>query len=141
MVTFFEHNRISHNAKSSVVLIMVVVTKVEIIWEPACNHDFNVFPANIWIFKFFFLLVFAIKMLLDNTYGLPNPFECKSNHFNSLFQAEYAFKNSNFGGKYIDDKISCWFWNWIAFSSHCCFDQPQQQWKHDDFTISAFWFW
>ena len=61
-------------------------------------------------------MVFAIKMLLDNTYGLPNLFEFKSNHFNNLFQAEYELKNSNFGGKYIDDKISCWFWNWIAFS-------------------------
>ena len=75
-----------------------------------------VFPAKIWIFKFFFLMVFVIKMLLDNTYGLPNLFEFKSNHFNSLFKAEYESKNSNFGGKYIDVKISCWFWNWIAFS-------------------------
>ena len=31
-------------------------------------------------------MVFAIKMLLDNTYGLPNLFEFKSNDFNSLFQ-------------------------------------------------------
>ena len=56
-------------------------------------------------------MVFAIKMLLDNAYGLPNLFEFKSNHFNSLFQAEYEFKNSNLGGKYIDVKISCRFWN------------------------------
>ena len=41
-------------------------------------------------------------MLLDNTYGLPNLFEFKRNHFNSLFQAEYEFKNSNYGGKYIE---------------------------------------
>ena len=27
------------------------------------------------------------------------------------------FKNSNFGIKYIDVKISCWFSNWISFSS------------------------
>ena len=47
-------------------------------------------------------MVFAIKMLLDNTFGLLNLFEFKSNHFNSLFKAEYEFKNSNFGGKYID---------------------------------------
>ena len=44
-------------------------------------------------------------MLLDNTSGLPNLFEFKSNHFNSLFQAEYEFKNSNFVRKYIDVKI------------------------------------
>ena len=74
------------------------------------------FPPKFEIFKFFFLMVFAIKMLLDNTYGLPNFFEFKSNHFKSLFQAEYEFENSNFGGKYIDVKISCRFWNWIAFS-------------------------
>ena len=77
----------------------------------------NVFPANIWISKLFFLMVFAIKMILDNTYGLPNLFEFKINQFNTLFQAEYQFKNSNFGGKYIDVKISCQFWNWIAFST------------------------
>ena len=54
-------------------------------------------------------MIFAIKMLLDNDYGLLNLFEFKRNHFNSLFQAEYEFKNSKFGGKYIDVKISCWF--------------------------------
>ena len=37
-------------------------------------------------------MVFVIKMLSDNTYGLPNLFEFKSNHFNSLFQAECEFK-------------------------------------------------
>ena len=37
-------------------------------------------------------MVFAIKMLLHNAYGLPNLFEFKRNHFNSLFQAEYEFK-------------------------------------------------
>ena len=44
-------------------------------------------------------MVFAIKMLLDNAYGLLNLFEFKCNHFNSIFQAESEFKNSNFGGK------------------------------------------
>ena len=38
-------------------------------------------------------MVSSLKMLLDNTYGLLNLFEFKSNHFNSLFQAEYEFKN------------------------------------------------
>ena len=47
-------------------------------------------------------MVFALKMFLDNTYRLPNLFEFKSYHFSSLFQAECEFKNSNFGGKYID---------------------------------------
>ena len=47
-------------------------------------------------------MIFAIKMLLDNTYGLLNLFEFKINHFNSLVQAKSEFKNSNFGGKYIE---------------------------------------
>ena len=58
-------------------------------------------------------------MLLDNTYGLPNLFEFNSNHFNSLIQDE--FKNNSNGGKYIDVKISCQFWNWIAFSYYTIF--------------------
>ena len=75
------------------------ITKVILIWEHEWRQDFNVFPAKVWIFKIFFLVVFAINMLLDNTYGLPNLFEFKSNHFNSFFQAESEFKNSNFGRK------------------------------------------
>ena len=35
-----------------------------------------------------------LKMHLDNTYGLLNLLEFKCNCFNSLFQAEYEFKNS-----------------------------------------------
>ena len=57
-------------------------------------------------------------MLLDNTYGLPNIFEFKSNHFNSLFPAEYEFKNSNFGGKYIEIMSSLWISRNAAFSMH-----------------------
>ena len=60
-------------------------------------------------------MVFAIKMLLDNTYGLPNLFEFKSNHFNSFFQAESEFKNSNFGGKYIEIMSSLMFSNKYDF--------------------------
>ena len=75
------------------------------------------FPPKFEFWKLFFVMFFSIKMLLDNTYGLPNLFEFKSKHFNSLFQAEYEFKNSNFGGKYINVKISCRFWKWFAFSA------------------------
>ena len=64
------------------------VAKVELIWEPALNQEFTGFPAKIWIFKFFFLMVFAIKMFLNNAYGLLNLLEFTCNHFNSLFQAE-----------------------------------------------------
>ena len=41
-------------------------------------------------------MVFAIKMLLDSTYGLLKLLEFKYNHFKSLFQAKYEFKDSNF---------------------------------------------
>jgi hypothetical protein len=38
---------------------------------PRCSQDTPPFE----FFKFFFLIVFAIKMLLDNTYGLLNLLE------------------------------------------------------------------
>ena len=44
-------------------------------------------------------MVFAIKMLLENAYGLLNLLEYKCNHFNNLSLAESKFKNSNVGGK------------------------------------------
>ena len=62
-------------------------------------------------------MVFAIKMLLDNTYGLLNLFEFKSYHFNSFYKAEYEFKNSNFGGNYIEIMSSLMFSNKYDFSS------------------------
>ena len=60
-------------------------------------------------------MVFAIKMLLDNAYGLLNLLEFKCNHFNSLFQAESEFKNSNFGGKSSELLIQCQFPNKFNF--------------------------
>ena len=92
-----------------------MTSKVVLIWEPEWRHDFNVFPAKFWIFKFFFLMIFAIKMLLDNIYGLLNLFEFKINHFNSLVQAKSEFKNSNFGGKYIEIMSSLMFSNKYDF--------------------------
>ena len=47
-------------------------------------------------------MVFAIKMLLDYTYGLLNLLEYKCNHFNNLSLAESKFKNSNVGGKQLE---------------------------------------
>ena len=44
-------------------------------------------------------------MHLEYTYGLRNLLEIECNHFNSLFQAEFEFKNSNVGGKQL--KIMC----------------------------------
>jgi hypothetical protein len=46
-----------------------VSTKVEFSSELALGNEFKPFPANILIFKFFFLILFAIKMLLDKPYG------------------------------------------------------------------------
>ena len=63
------------------------------------NNSWASFPANIWIFKLRFCLVFAIKMHLGNTYGLLNLLEFKYNKFESHCQAEYEFRNSNVGGK------------------------------------------
>ena len=42
---------------------------------------------------------FAVKMLLDDTYGLLNFLELFFSCFDSLYQAEYEFQNSNVGGK------------------------------------------
>ena len=49
--------------------------KVVLIWELAPRQIFKLFPANIWIFKFFFLMILAIKIILDYTYGLLNILE------------------------------------------------------------------
>ena len=38
----------------------------------APTHIFKLFPANIWIFKFFIIMMLAVKMCLDNNYGLLN---------------------------------------------------------------------
>ena len=57
-------------------------------------------------------------MLLDNIYGLLNLFEFKINHFNSLVQAKSEFKNSNFGGKYIEIMSS------LMFSGHFKKENP-----------------
>ena len=54
-------------------------------------------------------MVFAIKILLNNAYGLLNLLEFICNHFNSLFQAESEYKNSNFGGKSSEILIQCLF--------------------------------
>ena len=45
-----------------------------------------------------------------HTYGgLQNLFEFKRNHFNSLFQAEYEFKNSNVGGNTLMSRFHVGF--------------------------------
>ena len=89
----------------------ILLPKVELIWEPALNQQFTGFPAKIWIFKLFLIMVFAIKVLLNNAYGLLNLLEFICNHFNGLFQAESEseFKNSNFGGKSSEILIQCLF--------------------------------
>ena len=85
-------------------------TKVEVSSESESGHEFKFFPTNIWIFKFIFLIVFTIKMLLDYTStALLNLLEFKCNHYNSLFLAESEFKNSNVGGKELD------LMSWLCF--------------------------
>ena len=49
-----------------------LVTKVVIIWKTAPTQIFKLFPANIWILEVFFLMIFAIKLILNDTYGLLN---------------------------------------------------------------------
>ena len=44
-------------------------------------------------------MVFAIKMLLDNIYGLLNLLKFKCDHFSGLLLTESQFQNSNVGGK------------------------------------------
>jgi hypothetical protein len=46
------------------------LSKVELISTP--THIFKLFPANICIFKFFIIMILAVKMCLDNTCGLLN---------------------------------------------------------------------
>ena len=66
-------------------------------------------------------------MLLDNIYGLLNLFEFKINHFNSLVQAKSEFKNSNFGGKYIEIMSSLMFSNKYDFSTKVNFETNFQK--------------
>ena len=48
-------------------------------------------------------------MLLDDTYGLLNLLELFLNCFDSLYQAEYEFQNSNVGGKQIENFFGAGF--------------------------------
>ena len=92
------------------------ITKVCVSWDLESVHKFKLFPANIWIFKLVFLIVLVIKMLLDYTYELLNLFEFKcSNHFDSIFLAEFEFKNSNIGGKQLE------FVSWLQISRNTAF--------------------
>ena len=79
--------------------IELYLPKVVVISDLRSRNEFKLFPSNIWIFKFFILIVFAIKMLLDKPYRLLNPLEFKYDHFRSLFQAESQYQNSNVGLK------------------------------------------
>ena len=88
------------------------MSKVELIWELVLNQEFTGFPAKIWIFRFFFLMVLAIKKhFKNNAYGLLNLLEFIYNHFNSLFQVESELKSSIFGEKSSELLIKCQFPN------------------------------
>ena len=105
-----------YDIASSYAFLIIACPKGGVFRDPEWKYYFTVFPAKIWIFKFFLLTIFAIKMLLDNTQGLLNLFEFKNNHLYSLFQAEYEFKNSNYGGKYSEILFSLWISKNTAFS-------------------------
>ena len=81
--------------------LLQTATKVKLISKPAPNRIFNPFPANICILKLFFLMIFAVKMSVDNkTMGYSISLNVNvGNHFNSLFLAEFEFQNSNVGRK------------------------------------------
>ena len=102
-------------------------TKGGFSWDLESGHEFKLFPANIWIFKLVFLMVFAIKMLLDYTYWLLNLLEFKCNHFNSLSLAELKFKNSNVGGKQLE------FMSWLQISGKTAFSIDRFHNHHTDF--------
>ena len=67
------------------------------IWSQDMNSSY--FPPTFEFSNAFFLMVFAIKMLLDNIYGLLNFIEFKCDHFSGLLLAESQYQNSNAGGK------------------------------------------
>jgi len=70
-------------------------------------------------------MIFAIKMLLDNIYGLLNLFEFEINHFNTLVQAKSEFKNSNLGGKHTETTSPLMFSNKYDPSKN--FDKTNQK--------------
>ena len=67
------------------------------IWSQDMNSSY--FPPTFEFSNSFFLMVFAIKMLLDNIHGLLNQLEFKCDHFSGLLLAESQFQNSNVGGE------------------------------------------
>ena len=93
-----------------------------LIWELAPAQIFNLFPANIWILKFFFLTIFTIKMSFELLvcYWISMNLNV-GNHFDILFLAESQFQNSNVGGKQIKNLCRCWFRNKFDFIAHMIF--------------------
>ena len=57
---------------------------------------------NIWIFKFFIIIVLGIKMLSDIPYVLLNHLKFKHDQFGSLFIVEFEFQKLNVGGKMLE---------------------------------------
>ena len=95
-------------------LWLTSTTKVELISKPAPTHIFKQFPTNIWISKFFVLMIFAVKMRLEPMgYWISLNFNVI--FFNSLFVVESEFQNSNVGGKKLENLCRCQFWNKFDF--------------------------
>ena len=73
----------------------------------------EILTSNSWL-----LMVFAMKMRLNCTYGLPNLCDFKINHLHLtsrmvIQQFKVWRENIIIFNRKI--KISCWFWNWIVF--------------------------
>ena len=98
-------------------LWLTSTTKVELISKPAPTHIFKQFPTNIWISKFFVLMIFAVKMRLEPMgYWISLNFNVI--FFNSLFVVESEFQNSNVGGKKHENLCRCRFWNILDISKN-----------------------
>ena len=69
-------------------------SKVEFFFDLELRNELKLSPANIWIFKFLSLRVFAIKTILDKTNGLMNLLDFKYNHYSSLCQGILILKIS-----------------------------------------------
>ena len=48
-------------------------SKIKFFWDPSLNQNLAGFPAKIWIYNFFFLMVFAVKMLLKYCLWVTEP--------------------------------------------------------------------
>ena len=80
-----------------IVTMVILKLKAPFFWKGHGGHEFKLFPANIWILKFCYFTVFAIKMLLDKPFWLMNLLEIKYNHFRKSLSSRISIS-----------KFKCW---------------------------------